>query len=330
MTKADFISVVEKMRLPDGRVFPLPILLPVKKNDFKKIVLFSSLNLFYNNVHVGNIYVEDVFQLSLGKYLKKIFGTNDKKHPGIAMMLKLGNNFIGGKVKLIKKIKKDKSQLEISPRELKKLFKKKNYKTIAGFQTRNIPHKAHEFIHRLALEQVDGLLIQPIVGEKKEGDFTAEAVMQSYEYLIDNYYPKRKVVLTSLSTFMRYAGPREAIFHALIRRNYGCTHFIVGRDHAGVSNYYKVYEAQDLSKKFEKELGIKILSMKGPFYCNKCESIVTENSCPHKSNSVNYIEEISGTKIRSMILGKIKINKKFLRPDLLKKIIKLNLFIEKK
>ena len=126
---------------------------------------------------------------------------------------------------------------------------------------------------------------------------------------------------------MRYAGPREAVFHALVRRNYGCTHFIVGRDHAGVSDYYKLYEAQSLSKKYEKELGIKILGMKGPFYCNLCENIVTENTCPHIKSKVNNIEEISGTKIRSMLLGKSKIDKKFLRPDLMKHIKNLNLLI---
>lgn len=329
MTKDDFLSVVNNMRLSNGNIFPLPVLLPISEKEHQHAKLFSNIKLFFKKEYVGEIFVEDIFSLSIKKYLKKIFGTDDVRHPGVVAMLNYGSFYIGGKVKLIKKINKKKSDLEITPNEMKALFKKKKFKTIAGFQTRNIPHKAHEFIHRLALEQVDGLLIQPIIGKKKYGDFTSIAVIKAYQYLVKNYLPGNRVVLAGLSTSMRYAGPREALFHALIRKNYGCTHFIVGRDHAGVSNYYKKYEAQILAKKYENELGIKILDMKGPFYCNLCENIVSENTCPHITSNEKYTEEISGTKIRAMIAGKIKIDKKFLRADLLKKIQSQNLFIGK-
>ena len=327
MSKKDFESVAETMRLSNGLLFPLPILLPITDTEYQDVKLATKAYLFYQNLCVGSIEVSDIYNLSINKYIKKIFGTNDINHPGVIMMLKMGSKFIAGKVKLKEKVKHNNFQSEMSPRETKALIKKNKFLTVAGFQTRNIPHKAHEFIHRLALEQVDGLFIQPIIGEKKKGDFTSEAVIKSYDYLINNYLPKERIMFSGLSTSMRYAGPREAVFHALIRKNYGCTHFIVGRDHAGVSNYYKIYEAQDLSKKMEAELGIKILDMKGPFYCNLCEGIVTENTCPHKQLSGSHIEEVSGTKIRSMLRGKSKIDKKFLRPDLFKKLKNLNLFI---
>ena len=327
MSKIDFESVVETMRLSNGLIFPLPVLLPITETEYQNVKIASSAHLFYQNFCVGSIEVNDIYDLDLNKYIKKIFGTNDIHHPGVVMMLKMGSKFISGKVKLKEKLNLNNLQLEMTPIETKAIIKKNKFLTVAGFQTRNIPHKAHEFIHRLALEQVDSLFIQPIIGEKKKGDFTSEAVIKSYEYLINNYLPKKRILFSGLSTSMRYAGPREAVFHALIRKNYGCTHFIVGRDHAGVSNYYKIYEAQDLSKKMEKELGIKILDIKGPYFCNICEAIVTENTCPHKSLRGNHIEEVSGTNIRSMLQGKSKIDKKFLRPDLHKTLENLNLFI---
>ncbi len=244
------------------------------------------------------------------------------------MIKNRGNLFLAGKVIKKEEFTHNKYTIVNSPSEVKEIIKKLKLKTVAGFQTRNIPHKAHEFIHRLALEQVDGLLIQPLIGKKKVGDFTSETVIKTYKHLIKSYYPKKRVILSGLATAMRYAGPREAIFHAIIRRNFGCTHFIVGRDHAGVGKFYKEYEAQDLCIKMEKQLGIKILAFKGPYYCTKCENIVTENTCSHKQQKKSCTNEISGTKIRAMIKGKKKINTNFLRKDIAKLINKKKAFIK--
>jgi len=191
----------------------------------------------------------------------------------------------------------------LSPAETRALFERKGWKTVAGFQTRNIPHRAHEYLQRVALELVDGLFIQPLVGRKKRGDFAPEAILTAYRSLIEGFYPADQVHLDILTTAMRYAGPREAVFHAIIRRNYGCTHFIVGRDHAGVGDFYGKYDAHQLTQRFDGELGIEILRLKGPFHCAICDTIATENSCPHETTSPGAVTHISGTDMRAMLSG---------------------------
>ena len=322
-------SVIETMSLPDSHIFSIPILFPISNFTYQDIKFASEVKLIYRNKFVGKILINNIYNFNLNKIFKKLFGTKNEKHPGIIMMRKMGNLFLSGKVTKSKVTHHSKFNIINTPKDVKKIIKKLRLKTIAGFQTRNIPHKAHEFIHRLALEQVDGLLIQPIIGKKKEGDFTSSTVIKTYKHLINNYYPKNKVILSGLSTSMRYAGPREALFHAIIRRNFGCTHFIVGRDHAGVEQFYKEYEAQELCLKMEKKLGIKILPFKGPYFCKKCDTIVTENSCPHKSEKKTCTLEISGTKIRAMLKGEKKIDTKFLRKDIANLIDKDKAFIRR-
>ena len=170
-----------------------------------------------------------------------------------------------------------------------------------GFQTRNVPHRAHEYLHRTALEHVDGLFIQPLIGRKKKGDYTREAILAGYRALLDGCYPEDRVELGVLTTAMRYAGPREAVFHAIIRRNYGCTHFIVGRDHAGVGGYYGDYDAQWLATSFEGELGIRIMPLNGPYHCHVCEGTVTEQTCRHFVTDPDSVVPISGTEVRNYL-----------------------------
>jgi sulfate adenylyltransferase len=304
----------------------LPVILGVSEHEFSSIKNNTKTALLYKNKLKGYIYIKDKYSLNLKKYLPIIFGTNDTNHPGIKMYNESSKYFIGGKVEYLDERKKV-TKFYNTPKEIKKIIKKNKLKTVAGFQTRNIPHKAHEYLHRLALEKVDGLLIQPLTGTKKSGDFSSNVVLSSYNYLIKNYYPKDKVILTSLETFMRYAGPREAVFHAIVRRNYGCTHFIVGRDHAGVSNYYGKYDAQKLCKKFESEIKIKILSLKGPYFCKKCNLIVTENNCKH-SFSKKYRVDISGTMIRSFLKNKRLLDERYVREDIIKSIINKKAFIK--
>ena len=197
---------------------------------------------------------------------------------------------------------------------------------IVGFQTRNIPHRAHEYLLRLALEISDGLFIQPLLGKKKSGDFTPEAILSGYGKLITEFLPTDRVVFSTLSTKMRYAGPREAIFHALIRKNFGCTDFIIGRDQAGVGDWYGKYEAQQLAKTLESSLGIRILDLKGPYYCSKCEMIVTEKSCSSKHNI--FLHEISGTYIRKLIsVGEIP-DSRFIRPEIVQSLQGMSVFVE--
>lgn len=235
--------------------------------------------------------------------------------------------FIGGPVRLIKRPAIEYPDFEITPKESKKLFSKLGMKTVAGFQTRNVPHRAHEYLQRVALEHVDGLFIQPLVGYKKKGDYTTAAVIKGYQALIENFYPKEKVILGTLSTAMRYAGPREAVFHAIVRRNYGCSHFIVGRDHAGVGNYYGKYDAHALTESFGDELGIKIMRLHGPYYCKRCDGIVTEQTCRHEKYMPEEVTHISGTDMRAMLEGGLMPNKNLMRPEIIEALSGVHLFI---
>jgi sulfate adenylyltransferase len=328
MDEEDFYSVAKDMRLKNGIIFPLPVVLPLpeeKENEIKKAVI---VDLIYDNEKVAQIFPTSIYRPDFNKVLPLLFGTNNDHHPGFKMLVSLGKIFLGGKIKFLKKVKHDLSKYDLSPKKVKGIIKKKELSTIAGFQTRNVPHKAHEYLQRLALEKVDGIFIQPLIGRKIKGDFTPDAIITSYKYLIKNYLPESKVILGALTTSMRYAGPREAVFHAIIRKNYGCTHFIVGRDHAGVSGYYSDYQAQELCKEVQEELDIKIMHMRGPFYCNKCDGVVTDNVCNHINEDSDVTFQISGSKIRSMLLGQEKISKKYIREEIVNSLKGKKLFID--
>ena len=323
MTKKDFYSVVNKMRLSNGKLFPLPVILPILNSEVEKINQATKIHLFFKNIEVAMMTPKSIFKPDFKKIIKLLFGTEDTNHPGYKMLVSSGEYFVGGPIKFIKKVKNNYSSFELSPQKVKKNIKMLELKYVAGFQTRNVPHKAHEHILQLALEKVDGLFIQPLIGKKKKGDFLPEAVMTSYNLLLDKFLPKDRVILGVLTTSMRYAGPREAVFHAIIRRNYGCTHFLVGRDQAGVGNYYGEYEAQNLCVKLEKELKIKIIKIRGPFYCAKCDKISTDNVC----QSVKDRIPVSGTKIRVALKNKEPISEKFMRPEIVQSIIDKEIFI---
>lgn len=323
MTEKDFISVVKKMRLNNGKLFPIPVLLPVNLKEKKKMKLNKNFFLTYRNVIVGKITVKSIFVIDFKKFIKQLFGTEDLQHPGYKNLVKCGTYYVGGPITLIKKINYKYSDYSLTPNEVKQKFKQQKLKTVAGFQTRNVPHKAHEYILTSALEEVDGLFVHPLIGKKKKGDFHPKVILKSYDFLLENFFPKEKVLLAALTTSMRYAGPREAIFHAIIRRNYGCTHFLVGRDHAGVGSYYGEYEAQDYCIKFEKEIGIKIIKVRGPFYCKFCKKITTDKICKRIENKV----EVSGTKIRQALAYNKKISSRFMRPEIVKIIKQNKIFI---
>jgi sulfate adenylyltransferase len=321
-------SVMETMRLPDGVPFPLPVLLDVtaEMGDIAKKT--DRLNLYFEGKLVGEIFPKEVFQLNKREVALKVFGVDSSDHPGVEFLYNMEDVFIGGPVKLFHRVTSDFSDHEFTPEETKAFFKQKGWKSIVGFQTRNVPHRAHEFLQRTALDQVDGLFIQPLVGQKKVGDFTTDAVLAGYKTLIRDFFCNDNVLLGVLSTSMRYAGPREAIFHAIVRRNFGCTHFIIGRDHAGVGSYYGKYDAHELSRQFEGELGIEIMRLHGPYHCEKCDSIVTEKTCPHLKTSPESTHQINGTDIRKILTRQSALDYKLMRPEIVDSLRNMKIFVD--
>jgi sulfate adenylyltransferase len=321
-------SIVETMRLPNGSPFPIPILLDLPEDQYEIAKSSESLDLFFDEKHVGEIILTDVFRINKPEFALKVFGTDSPKHPGVEHLYQMGETFVGGPVKLFHRVSSDYSDHELTPEETKSFFKQKEWKTIVGFQTRNVPHRAHEFLQRTALEHVDGLFIQPLVGRKKAGDFTTEAVLTGYKALITEFFREDNILLGVLSTSMRYAGPREAIFHAIIRRNFGCTHFIIGRDHAGVGNYYGKYDAHALSREFEGELDIEIMRLHGPYNCVLCGGIVTEKTCPHLKTAPQSTQQINGTDIRNILTRKSDPDPKLMRSEVVQSLANLKIFVE--
>ena len=326
MTSSDYHSVVDNMLLTNSQVWTIPITLDVDHNTYIKTVESKKLVLLFKTKEIGYIDIEDCYLIDIDKDVVKIFGTDDIKHPGVAKEKNRFKYRIGGKVTIT-----DISILEnsLNPKKTKEYFKKQGWNTITGFQTRNPIHKAHEHLQRVALEITDALFINPLVGWKKKGDFSEEAVVNGYKTMIDEYYTGLNIYFDTLRTPMRYAGPKEAIFHALIRRNLGCTHFIIGRDHAGVADFYGKYEAQELARKIisKYDLGIELLLLSEPYYCDKCGQIVSDKTCKHNEK---YIQKISGTQIRAMLANGKRPSKLFMRPEVADSIIRLkeNKFIK--
>ncbi len=327
MTEEQFHGVVDDMRLPSGELFPLPVVLDLNSEQAGHAERAGRLDLTFDGDEVGKVQIESVFSCDKLTVAQKIFGTSDEAHPGVKHWLNMGDHFAGGTVDLHRRSNMEFSSYDMTPAETQAYFDAQGWETVAGFQTRNVPHKAHEYLLRLALEQSDGLYIQPLVGLKKRGDYSPTAILTSYETLIGNFLPKDRILLGVLSTGMRYAGPREALLHSIIRRNYGCTHFIVGRDHAGVGDFYGKYEAQDITRRFGADLGIQILRFAGPFYCGICEGIVTERTCPHEADLPEATTQISGTQVRAMLSSGGPIDPHFIRPEIVKSVSGLQVFI---
>ena len=328
MNQEEFLSVVDTMRLPSGEPFPLPVLLDLTAAQADGVQEGDRVTLLFEDQEVGEVDADSLFRCDKASVSQKVFGTADESHPGVSHFLCMGDAFLGGDVRLHERVHFEFSELELTPSDTKALFRSKGLGTVAGFQTRNIPHRAHEYLQRLALERCDGLFIQPLVGARKKGDYKASAIVTAYTALVEGFLPKDRVVLGILSTAMRYAGPREAIFHAIIRRNYGCTHFVVGRDHAGVGGYYEKYEAHELSRRFDGELGIEILRFHGPFHCRTCGGVVTERSCPHVETDPSVITQVNGTDIRAMLDSGAEVRPELVRPEVVESVRGLSLFIE--
>ncbi len=301
-------SVLSKMRLPDGNAWTMPIVLPVQeKYERGERVFFR-----HEGRDIGFIDIDEIFDFDRNDIAKKTFGTADPAHPGVSEIMKKPGCFAGGKVTTFTEVDDGFSKYYLSPRKTREKFREKGWDRIVGFQTRNAPHLGHEYVQRTALESADGLFINPVFGKKKPGDFKDEVIVRTYDALIKNYLPN--ALLGILRTKMRYAGPREAVFHAIIRKNFGCTHFIVGRDHAGVGKYYEPYAAHEIFSEFP-DLGITPLFFRAFFYCSKCGKVV--GGCSHGSE---FHRHFSGTRIREKILAKENPDD-MMRPEVLEIIL---------
>jgi sulfate adenylyltransferase len=304
--REDYESILYNKRLSNGLPWTLPIVLDTENNDIKE----GDDIILKNNEHpVAVMQVEEKYSYDKRAYAEQVFGTNDASHPGVAKTYAMKDTLLGGKISLINESKTPYYKYALKPAETRNLFKEKGWEKVVGFQTRNVAHLGHEYLQKSALTLVDGLFINPVIGKKKKGDFRDEVILESYEVLIDNYYPKDRVVLGIFQTEMRYAGPREAIFHAIVRKNYGCTHFIIGRDHAGVGSFYHPYAAQEIFREFP-DIGIEPMFFMSFFYCNKCGGIANDKVCPHNDRI-----DFSGTKMRQMIESGRRPTPDMMRPE---------------
>ncbi|MDD5699615.1 MAG: sulfate adenylyltransferase [Candidatus Nanoarchaeia archaeon] len=322
MGKSDFNSVLDNMRLSSGVVWPLPIILQV--HDTANLEKGQTIRLISEKD--GEVYalmhLEDIYRIDKEEVAKRWFGTSDLKHPGVRRFFDKGDYVLGGKIDLIKRRDSPGKLHELTPRQIRRIFSEKGWSKIVGFHTRNVIHKSHEFIQLEALSRhyCDGLFVHPIIGKKKSGDFEAHVIIESYEQMIKNFYPKGKVFFSVFANYSRYSGPREALFTALVRKNFGCSHFIVGRDHTGVGNFYPPAASHEIFDKFTKEeLGIVPIKFNDVFYSE------SEGKYIHESDPQNFPEanklQISGTQAREMLSGGIKPPEWFMRPEISKIIL---------
>jgi len=315
MRRADYERVVEEGRLASGLPWTIPVTLSSRAEavsgiDTRQDVLLRAPD----GALVGAVHVEEIYPFDKGREAKRVFGTEDVAHPGVAYLMNdMGDRLLGGPVVMLDRTRPPFAAHHNEPRTLRRLFRERTWRRVVAFQTRNPIHRAHEFITKSALEICDGLLVHPLVGATKEDDIPAETRMRCYEVLLERYYPKDRVVLSTLPAAMRYAGPKEAIFHAVVRKNYGCTHFIVGRDHAGVGSYYGTYDAQHIFDRYgPEEIGITPLRFEHSFYCRTCVGMATGKSCPHDKSAHVFL---SGTKVRDMLRGGERPPEEFTRPE---------------
>jgi sulfate adenylyltransferase len=308
---ADWESVVETMRLGDGRPWPIPVTLASGVGEVGETLELIGAE----GTALGTITVEEVYERELRREAEGVYRTADQSHPGVAALFREGARTIAGPVsaEALPRHIDAVAPYVLSPDEARAAFAERGWKTVVGFQTRNPIHRAHEYITKAALEIVDGLFVHPIVGETKDDDIPAATRMRCYEVLLDGYYPADRALLGVNPAAMRYAGPREAIFHALVRRNYGCTHFIVGRDHAGVGDWYGTYDAQQVFDEFEPdELGIEPLKFEHSFWCRLSGGMATTKTSPAAPEDRVFL---SGTAVRELLRRGERPPEEFTRPE---------------
>jgi sulfate adenylyltransferase len=315
MARKDYDPVVTTMRLANGLPWSIPVVLAVDREEAPTAGTRAALYDGEGELR-GIIEVEDVFEHDKSREARNVYRTEEGEHPGVAALYARKEVLIGGPVSVLEREHDPES---LSPAQTRAEFERRGWKTIVGFQTRNPVHRAHEYIQKCALETVDGLLLHPLVGETKSDDIPADVRMRCYRALLENYYPADRVLLSTLPAAMRYAGPREAIFHSIMRKNHGCTHFIVGRDHAGVGSYYGTYDAQKLFDEFEaQELGITPLKFENSFFCRRCQGMASRKTCSHDPE---HHVTLSGTQVRAMLRAGELPPPEFSRPEVAKILI---------
>jgi sulfate adenylyltransferase/3'-phosphoadenosine 5'-phosphosulfate synthase len=307
MGPEDYASVLASGRLANGHPFTIPIVLRTDAPARERIALYVG------DQPIGILDVESAFETSPEVEARSVYGTDDDAHPGVRVLKDSGRWALGGRVTALARPSSGFPEYDLTPMQVRAIKAERGWKTMVGFQTRNPVHRAHEYLQKVALESIDGLLLHPLVGETKSDDIPASVRMSCYEELLRGYYPPSRVLLGTNPAWMRYAGPKEAVFHAIVRRNYGCTHFIVGRDHAGVGSYYDTYAAHRIFDEYAPgELGIEILRFEHTFYCSACGGMASTRTCPHPAD---LHKTLSGTAVRKLLAEGADLPVEFTRPE---------------
>ena len=318
MMQNDYQTVLGKGRLSDDLPWTIPILLDAADETAKDFIEGDTVTLVCEEESFATLIVEEKYGWDKEIHCERVYKTIDPAHPGVAKTNDMNDLLVGGPITVFNESPGVYPRYRLKPRETRFLFKEKGWRTVAGFQTRNAPHIGHEYVQKTALSFVDGLFINPLIGKKKGGDFTDEVILESYEALIQNYFLRNSATLVTLEMEMRYAGPKEAIHHAIVRKNYGCSHFIVGRDHAGVGDYYSPFEAQEIFEDYP-DLGVMPIFFRNFFHCKKCGGPQNEKICPHgEEDHENY----KGRVMRDLLLKGLRPDETQMRPEVTDAILR--------
>ena len=320
MKQVDYLRVVNDMHLSNGLPWSIPITLSISSEQAATLSEGAPVALIDARGALQAVMViDEKYRYDKQREASKVYRTLEEAHPGVKALYQQGDVLLGGPVRVVALQEQIFARYRYTPAQSRNLFAERGWKRVVGFQTRNPVHRAHEYIQKCALETVDGLYLHPLVGDTKEDDISAHLRMRCYEVLLEHYYPADRVILGVLPAAMRYAGPREAIFHAIMRKNYGCSHFIVGRDHAGVGNYYGTYDAQHIFAEFDAaSLGITPMFFEHTFFCRVCDSMASSKTCPHGNDQ--HVA-LSGTKVRQMLQEGVMPPREFSRPEVAKTLI---------